>query len=210
MKLRKLFLTVHLTYRGTASSSHLVHMQKTPKKSSFILHTPPYFNSPTLLFDFPVTRHPTGPSWRNGWQQTDQSVIWSCCSCSSSSMEGECNRHPSCQPRGLDSSVIVFWTLHPIIKRGATITQLGPRLKHRWPRRLRDASPDGSFASFVHRDIRVNTLIILTTWICALTNKPCMPHPPQWIHVSLFQFEFQDPPKIPKCKHPPRPSPNNA
>lgn len=191
---------MRLTYRGTASSSHLVHTQKPPKKSSFILHTPPYFNLPTL-FDFPVTRHPTGPSWRNGWQQTDQSVIWSCCSCSSSSVERECKRHPSCQPRGVDSSVIVFWTLHPIIVRGATITQPGPRLKHRWPRRLRDASPDGSFASFVLRDICVNTLVILTTWTCArlssapLTNKPCMPHPPQWIHASLFQCEFQDPPK---------------
>lgn len=199
---------MHLTYRGTASSSHLVHTQTPPpKKSSFILHTPPYFNSPTLLFDFPVTRHPTGPSWRNGWQQTDQSVIWSCCSCSSSSVERECNRHPSCQPRGVDSSVIVFWTLHPIIVRGATITQPGPRLKHRWPRRLRDASPDGSFASFVLRDIRVNTLIILTTWICTrlsrapLTNKPCYHIHHSGFMRRCFNVSFKTPPTFPKCSY---------
>lgn len=112
-----------------------------PKTSFFLLHTPPYFRSLTLPFDFSVTGHPTGSSWRNSWQQTNQSVIWSCCNCSGSSVEGfngtdiqvvsqEASTHQS----------LCFELLTPSSHAGWRLLMSGPCLKHRWPRCPRDAS----------------------------------------------------------------------
>lgn len=176
---------------------HLVVPQKKPIQAHLFC-TLLIFDWQTQLplFDFPVTRHSTGPSWKNGWQQTDQSVIWSCCSCSGSSVEGKSNRHPSCQPRDVNSSVSMFWTLHHIITHG-TVTQPGPCcLKGVTPVAGRDAPSDGSCASSLHRDVGVNTFMITTTLLRAylfsgpLTNKLSLPPPSRWIPTTCHSFIF--------------------